>query len=147
MQLSGKFIPVAEIRSTSQVSDININNDKPKQGMFIEISTKKTLINKLVEQGDISPAEKQVYDAAYTFYTERFSYAIQKVPINDSVLKHSVFDDISKRAIVLFKEVLYFAEKFKFDYNPAKVTVLFEQFLDYQCSVTMAYQIQLGECL
>ena len=146
MQLSGKLIPVAEIRSASQVPDININNDKPKQGMFIGISA-KTLINKLVEEGDISPAEKQVYDAAHTFYTERFSYAIQKVPINDSVLKHSVFDDISKRAIALFKEVLYFAEKFKFDYNPAKVTVLFEQFLDYHCSVTMAYQIQLGECL
>ena len=38
MQLAGKFIPVAEIRSESQVSDINANNHK--QEMFIGISTK-----------------------------------------------------------------------------------------------------------
>ena len=52
IQLPGKFIPVAEIRSASQVSDINTNNHKPEQEMFIGIST-KTLINKLFEKGDI----------------------------------------------------------------------------------------------
>ena len=49
---------VAEIRSASQVSDINTNNRKPEQVMLIDIST-KTLINKLFEERDISPTEKQ----------------------------------------------------------------------------------------
>ena len=88
MQLAVKFIPIAEIRSASQVSDINTNNHKPNQEMFIGIST-KTLINKLFEEGDVSPAEKQKFcSAVHTFYSETFSYAIQKLPINDSVLKH-----------------------------------------------------------
>ena len=129
MQLSGKFIPVAEIRSASQVSDINTNNDKPKQEMFIGIST-KTLINKLVEEGDISPAEKQKFMMLLIHFILKHSLvAIQKLPINDSVLKHSVFDDILKRAIALFNEVLYFAEKFKSDYNPANVNALLTSFL------------------
>ena len=38
MQLAGKFIPVAEIRSTSQGSDINTNNKKPEQEIFIRNS-------------------------------------------------------------------------------------------------------------
>ena len=38
---------------------------------------------------NISPAEMQnFYSATHTFYSEIFSYAIQKLPINDSVLKH-----------------------------------------------------------
>ena len=58
MQLAKRFILVAEIRSASQVSDINTNNRKPKQVMLINIST-KTLNNKLFEERDISPTEKQ----------------------------------------------------------------------------------------
>ena len=103
-------MPVAEVRSASQVSDINTNNHKPKQEMFISIST-KTLIYKLFEEGDISPAEKlKFYSAVHTFYSETFSYAIQKLPINDSVLKRSIFVDISKRDVGSFEYVLYFVE-------------------------------------
>ena len=53
MQLAGKFILVAEITSASQISDINTNNHKPEQEMFINIST-KTFINKLFEDGNIT---------------------------------------------------------------------------------------------
>ena len=117
LHLAGKFISVAEIRSASQVLDIYTNNQKPKQEMFIAIST-KTLINKLFEEGDISPAEKQkFYSAVHRFYSETFSYTIQKLPINDSVLKHSVFVDISKRDVASFNDVLCFVEKFKLDYD------------------------------
>ena len=49
VQLAGKFMPVAEIRSASQVLDINTNNYRPEQEIFIGIST-KTLIYKLFEE-------------------------------------------------------------------------------------------------
>ena len=42
-------MPVAEIRSASQVLDINTNNHRPEQEIFIGIST-KTLIYKLFEE-------------------------------------------------------------------------------------------------
>ena len=95
---------------------------------------KKALVDKLFEEGVISPAEKQkFYCAVHTFYSETFSYGIQKLPINNLVLKHSVFVDISKRDVTSFEAVLRFAEKFKLGYDPAvKVNALSGEFLDYQ---------------
>ena len=102
--------------------------------MFIDIST-KALANELFEERDLSPAEKQkFYSAVDTFYSETFSRAIQKLPINDSALKHSVFVDILKKNVASFDDVLYFVGKFKLDYDPAKSNALSEQFLDYQMS-------------
>ena len=72
MQLAGKFIPVAEIRSTSQGSDINTNNKKPEQEIFIGIST-KTLINKLFEEGDISPAENKSLTLLFIYFILKHS--------------------------------------------------------------------------
>ena len=39
LQLAGKFIPVTEIKSEPQVSDINIGNHKPQEELFIGICT------------------------------------------------------------------------------------------------------------
>ena len=72
MQLAGKFIPVAEIRSTTQGSDINTNNKKPEQEIFIGIST-KTLINKLFEEGDISPAENKSLTLLFIYFILKHS--------------------------------------------------------------------------
>ena len=52
------------------MSDIN---QRAEQEIFIGIST-KTIINKLPEEGDISPTEKQMlYTVVHTFYSETFS--------------------------------------------------------------------------
>ena len=59
-------------------------------------------------------------------------YGIKKIPIDNSVFNHSVFVDISKRDVTSFDDVLYFVEKFKFDYDPAKLNALSEHFLDYK---------------
>ena len=72
MQLAEKFIPVAEIRSTSQGSDINTNNKKPEQEIFIGIST-KALINKLFEEGDISPAENKSPTLLFIYFILKHS--------------------------------------------------------------------------
>ena len=47
MQLAGTFVPILEIRSGSQVSDINTYNHKPGQEIFIGVSTKHSLISYL----------------------------------------------------------------------------------------------------
>ena len=36
-----------------------------------------------------------------------------------------------KKGVASFEYVLYFVEKFKLEYDPAKVNALSEQFLDY----------------
>ena len=94
MQLSWTFISLAEIRSASQVSDINTNNHKSEQEIFIVIST-KTFINKLFQEGYISPAEKLKFYCSKTWL----------------FLKHSVFVDISKRDVASFDDLLYLVKK------------------------------------
>ena len=100
-------MPVAEIKSAPQVSDINIDNHKPQEELFRGVCT-KNLHNKLFEDGEISALDKQKFFAGVlAFYSEAFSYGVEKLPINDSVLKHSIFADISKRESVSIDDVLF----------------------------------------
>ena len=57
---------------------------------------------------------------------------MEKLPINDSVLKHFIFADISKRESLSIDDVLFFVEKFRLNFNPETINLLSEQFLNYQ---------------
>ena len=125
-------MPVTETKSAPQVSDISIDNHKPQEELFVGICA-KNLLNKLFEYGEIPALDKQKFFAGVlAFYSEAFSYGVEKLPINDSVLKHSIFADISKRESVSIDDVLLFVEKFHLDFNPEIINLLSEQFLDYQ---------------
>ena len=125
-------MPVTEIKSVPQVSGINIDNHKPQEELLIGICA-KNFLNKLLEDGEVSALDKQkVFAGVRAFYSEAFSYGVEKLPINDSVLKHSIFADISKRESVSIDDVLLFVEKFHLDFNPEIINLLSEQFLDYQ---------------
>ena len=60
LQLAGKFMPVTEIKSAPQVSDINIDHHKPQEELFRGICT-KNLLNKLFEDGEISALDEQKF--------------------------------------------------------------------------------------
>ena len=125
-------MPVTETKSAPQVSDISIDNHKPQEELFVGICA-KNLLKKLFEYGEIPALDKQkFYVGVLAFYSEAFSYGVKKLPINDSVLKHSIFADISKRESVSIDDVLLFVEKFHLDFNPEIINLLSEQFLDYQ---------------
>ena len=66
------------------------------------------------------------------FYSKAFSYRLEKLPINNSVLKHSIFANISKRESVSIDDMLFFVEEPHFNFNPQTINLLSEQFLDYQ---------------
>ena len=135
LQLAGKLMPVTEIKNAPQVSDINIDNHKPQEELFVGICT-KNLLNKLFEDGEISALDKQrFFPGVLAFYSEAFSYGVENFPINDSVLKHSIFADISKRESLSIDDVLIFVEKFHLNFNPKTKNLLSgcsEQFLDSQ---------------
>ena len=125
-------MPVTEIKSGPQVSDINIDNHKPQEELFIGICT-KILLNKLFEDGEISALDKQkCCVGVLAFYCEAFSYGVEKLPINDFILRHSIFTDISKRESVSIDDALLFVEKFYLNLNLETINLLSEQFLDYQ---------------
>ena len=124
LQLAGKFMPVAEIKSTPQISDINIDNQKPQEELFIGICT-TNLLNKLLEDGEISALDKQKFFAGVlAFYSKTLSYGVEKLHINDSDLKHSIFADISKTESVSIDDVLFFVEKFHLNFNPETLNLL-----------------------
>ena len=119
-------MPFKEIESAPQVSDVNIEE------LFIGICT-KNLLNKLFEDGETSALDKQKFLAGVlAFYSGVFSFGVEKLPINGSVLKHSVSADISKREPVSIDDVLFFVEKFHLNFNPETINLLSEKFLDYQ---------------
>ena len=124
LQLAGKFMPFTE--SAPQVSDVNIEE------LFIGICT-KILLNKLFEDGETSALDKQKFLAGVlAFYSGAFSFGVEKLPINGSVLKHSVSADTSKREPVSIDNVLFFVEKFHLNFNPETINLLSEPFLDNQ---------------
>ena len=67
LQLAGNFMPVTEIKSAPQVSDINIDNHKPQEEFFIGIYT-KNLFNKLFEDGEISALDRQKFFAGLLMF-------------------------------------------------------------------------------
>ena len=52
--------------------------------------------------------------------------------LNSSILKRSVFVDITKRDVASFDDVLYFVRKFTLNYDPVKISAFSKQFLHYQ---------------
>ena len=91
-------MPVAETKIAPQVSDINIDNHKPQEELFIGICTKNRL-NNLFEDGEISALDKKKFFAGVlAFYSELFCYGVEKLLINNSVLKYSVFAHMQKRS-------------------------------------------------
>ena len=57
---------------------------------------------------------------------------MEKRPINDCVLKHSIFADILRRETVSIDEVLFFVERFHLNLNLETINLLSEQFLHYR---------------
>ena len=132
LQLAGQFMRVTEIKRAPQVSDINIDNHNPQEELPIDICT-KNILNKLFEDGGISALDKEKFFAgAPAFCSEAFSYGVEKLPIDDSVLKQSIFADISKRKSVSIDDVFFFVEKFHLNFNPETINLLSEPFLDNQ---------------
>ena len=114
-------MPVTEIKSVPQVSDINTDNHKAQEELFLGICA-KNLLNKLFEDEEISALDKQkFFPRLLVFYSEAFSHRVEKLPINDSVLKLSIFADISKRESGSIDDVLFFVEKFHSNFNPETI--------------------------
>ena len=132
LQLVAQFMRVTEIKSAPQASDMNIDNHKPQEELPIDICI-KNLLNKLFEDREISAFDKETFFAgAPAFCSEAFSYGVEKLPIDDSALNHSIFADISKRESVSIDDVLFLIEKFRLNFNPETINLLSEKFLDYQ---------------
>ena len=79
--------------------------------IFIGISTRSTL-RKLLEEGDICPSdESKFYRSARAFYVQAMKYALDNLPIKDSLLKNAKFVNFKTKDDATFSQVEYFVER------------------------------------
>ena len=131
-QLMGKFITLNAIKSAEDLTKVNITKHKDRSIVFIGIVT-KTKLNKLFDEGDISQNEKEKFlDGVLQFYCSVTKYGLDKLPLSDEVLMHSVFINFTERENCEFESVEFFVEKFKLNLSSKALNELQEEFLAYQ---------------
>ena len=86
----GMFMLVCTIKSSDHLSTINLENHKHPEDMYLGLLTKSTLI-KLLEDETISDSQKENFLAGVQpFYKGPLRYDMEKLPIDDPVLKDAV---------------------------------------------------------
>ena len=98
--------------------------------MYLGLLTKSTL-SKLFDNGTISESQKDKFlDGVQAFYERSFKYGMEKLHIDDPLLKNAVFVDFSKRDNDNLDDVLIFVERFDLNMEASAVNKLSEEFLD-----------------
>jgi hypothetical protein len=136
-RLLAKFLPLDAVKLFQQGGQFNfeaVGDQLPNEDIFIGFTTKQKL-DKLFNEGDISPTQKACFfEAVRSFYTTAVKEGLAKLPINDHFLIHAKFVDFFQREQALFGDVQYFVSKFEkiLSLSPADVDKLQEEFTDYQ---------------
>ncbi|CAL8242182.1 unnamed protein product [Merluccius merluccius] len=98
--------------------------------LHVGFTTRATL-NRLLEAGDITPQEVQLFQqAALVFLVRAVEYSISKLPLKEALLKHAKFVDVQQRAECGVEDALYF-ELLPF-HGPQEQDKVGDEFLEYQ---------------
>lgn len=128
----GKYITLSAIKSAEDLTKVDITKHKDASVMFIGIVT-KTKLNKLFNEGDIKKNEKDEFlDGVLQFYSSVTKYGLDKLPLSDEVLMHSVFVNFTERESCEFESVEFFVEQFRPNLSSQDLNELQEEFLAYQ---------------
>ena len=127
--LSRQVYASSYYKSADHLSTINFENHKHPKDMYLGLPTKSTL-SKLFEGGTISDSLKDKFlDGVQTFYERSFKYGMEKLHIDDALLKNAVFGDFSKRENDNLDNVLFFVERLDLNMKASAVNKLSEEFL------------------
>ena len=127
--LSRQVYASSHYKSADHLSTINLENHKHPKDMYLGLLTKSTL-SKLFEGGTISDSLKDKFlDGVQTFYERSFKYGMEKLHIDDALLKNAVFGDFLKRENDNLDNVLFFVEGFDLNIEASAVHKLSKEFL------------------
>ncbi|CAM4573185.1 unnamed protein product [Leuciscus chuanchicus] len=139
MKLFARFMKPLALQGR-QVHDIlymDPLNQLPGEKLNIGFTTRATL-NRLLEAGDITPQEVQLFQqAALAFLVRAVEYGIKKLPLKEALLKHAQFVDVQQRTECGVEDALYFVDRQGFQellpFNgPEEQDKVSEEFLEYQ---------------
>ncbi|KAK0151138.1 Protein FAM200B [Merluccius polli] len=93
-------------------------NQLPGDKLHVGFTTRTTL-NRLLEAGDITPQEVQLFQqAALAFLVRAVEYSISKLPLKEALLKHAKCVDVQQRAECGVEDALYFVNRQGFPHFP-----------------------------
>ena len=74
--------------------------------------TTRATLNRLLEAGDITAQEVQLFQqAALAFLVRAVEYGLHNLPLKEALLKHAKFVDVQQRAECGVEDVLYFVDR------------------------------------
>ncbi|XP_039653059.1 uncharacterized protein LOC120557088 [Perca fluviatilis] len=137
MKLCARFMKPLALQGR-QVHDILYKdplNQLPGEKLNVGFTTRATL-NRLLEAGDITPQEVQLFQqAALAFLVRAVEYGINKLPLKEALLKHAKFVDVQQRTECGVEDALYFVDRFQEllpFHQPEEQDKVSEEFLEYQ---------------
>ncbi|XP_062848412.1 uncharacterized protein LOC134310716 [Trichomycterus rosablanca] len=136
-KLCGRFLKVEapQSRAVDEIHYKDPSNQLPGQKQNIGFTTRATL-SRLLDAGDITPQQvERFHQAALAFLIGAVEYAIVKLPLRETLLKHARFVDVQQRTECEVNDAAYFVERFPelLPYHgPQEHDQLSEEFLDYQ---------------
>ena len=73
----------------------------------------KSSIRQRLNDGDISQQQvNKFYDSTIAFYERAMEYAVQNLPLNDTLLKNATFVNFKSRENVTFSQVEFFIQRY-----------------------------------
>ncbi|XP_076867954.1 uncharacterized protein LOC143518920 isoform X2 [Brachyhypopomus gauderio] len=136
-KLCGRFLHISALQGRA-VEDINYTDPSTQlSGQKLNVGfTTRTTLNRLLEAGDVTPQQgESFHQAVLAFLTGAVEYAMAKLPLKESLLKHARFVDVQQRADCEVNDAAYFVERFPkllpFE-APEEQDKLAEEFQDYQ---------------
>ncbi|XP_061577748.1 zinc finger BED domain-containing protein 5-like [Cololabis saira] len=112
-KLCAKFLKLAALQNQG-VHDIQYkdpSNQLPGEKLNIGFITRATL-NRLLDAGDITPQQVERFQqAALAFLLRAVEYAMNKLPLRETLLKHAKFVDVQQRTECGVEDALYFVER------------------------------------
>ncbi|KAK1898498.1 Protein FAM200B [Dissostichus eleginoides] len=136
-ELCARFMKPSALQGR-QVHDIFYKdplNQLPGEKRNVGFTTRATL-NRLLEAGDITPQEVQLFQqAALAFLVRAVEYGINKLPLKEALLRHTRFVDVQQRTECGVEDALYFIDRFQEllpFHGPEEQDKVCEEFLEYQ---------------
>ncbi|KAL7868500.1 hypothetical protein SRHO_G00098840 [Serrasalmus rhombeus] len=135
-KLCGRFLLISALQGRA-VEDINYTDPSTQlSGQKLNVGfTTRTTLNQLLEAGDVTPQQgESFHQAVLAFLTGAVEYAMAKLPLKESLLKHARFVDVQQRAVCEVNDAAYFVERFPklLPYQaPEEQDKLAEEFQDY----------------
>ncbi|KAK1899065.1 Protein FAM200A [Dissostichus eleginoides] len=136
-KLCARFMKPSALQGR-QVHDILYKdplNQLPGEKLNVGFTTRATL-NRLLEAGDITPQEVQLFQqATLAFLVRAVEYGINKLPLKEALLRHTRCVDVQQRTECGVEDALYFIDRFQEllpFHGPEEQDKVCEEFLEYQ---------------